>query len=64
MKVEAAGYSETSKTVHSKTGQKKTNRIDTPLQTTNSLIAFCLDLLILEDGTDRLPRNVGKELPL
>ena len=23
-----------------------------------------LDFLILEDGTDRMPRNVGNELPL
>ena len=25
---------------------------------------FFLDFLTLEDGTDMLPRNVGKELPL
>jgi hypothetical protein len=42
-------------TAHSQTGQKNQNRIDTPLQITNSLIAFFLDLLSLEDGMDRLP---------
>jgi len=40
------------------------NRINKPLQNTNSLLAFFLDLLTLEDGTDMLPQNVGEELPL
>jgi len=44
-------------------GTKK-NRFDRPLHITNSLTVFFLDLLTLEDGTNRLPRNVGKELPL
>ena len=30
----------------------------------DSLPAFFLDFMTLEDGSDRLPRNIGKELPL
>jgi hypothetical protein len=28
------------------------------------LLEFCLDCLTLEGGSERLPRNIGKELPI
>ena len=38
--------------------------LSTILQKTGKLMSFILDFLTLEDDTDRLSRNVGKELPL
>jgi hypothetical protein len=35
-----------------------------PLGYCAAKIGFCLDFLILEDGADRLTRNVGEYLPL